>query len=437
MFKIIMCVDSQGGISKNGNLPWNIPGELEYFKKTTITQIVIMGKNTFNSLPNPLPNRTNIVITSSKIPDIMTFETLDEALEYCRNLNKEIYVIGGKRLYDYSINHPLLKEILITKINYNYDCDLRIELPKSNPVIEMSIINRKELDDKKNNIRVECEFIRYTYHLQGEISYLDLLRRVINSPPRETRNGTCYSLFGEHMKFDLKRYPLLTTKQMAYRVIREELLFFLRGDTNNKHLKEKNVNIWTANTTREFIQQNNLPYEEDDMGPMYGFQWRHFGEQYKTCLDIYGGYDQIEYVLNLLRTDPTSRRIIMTTYNPVDAQKSVLYPCHGCTVQFYVDMEDGVNKLSCHMYQRSADIFLGLPFNIASYALLVSIFAKEVNMVPNMLYISIGDVHLYSSHIEQAKVQLSRLPYVGPYLDSNFELCEYKYHSKITASMVA
>jgi thymidylate synthase len=250
-----------------------------------------------------------------------------------------------------------------------------------------------------------------------EKGYLDLLHNVITAGERrETRNGVVYSLFGKMMEFDLKdAFPLLTTKKVFFRGIIEELLFFLKGQTDTKILEEKNIHIWQPNTSAEFIRSRDLDYEEGDMGPMYGFNWLHFGAEYTGAQADYTGkgVNQLEKVIELLQTDPMSRRIIMTSYNPAAAEKGVLYPCHGISIQFYVS---GGKYLSCSMTQRSADIACGLPYNIASYSALVYVLCKHLGLKPGRLIIHLGDIHIYEEHVEGALEQISREPLVVPKL---------------------
>ena len=296
-----------------------------------------------------------------------------------------------------------------------------------------------------------------------EINYLSLLNHIMeNGNTRQTRNAIVKSSFAATLNFDLKnKFPLLTTKKIFLRGIFEELVWFLKGDTNSKHLEEKRVNIWKMNTSQEFIESMNLPYKEGDIGNMYGFQWLHNGAEYTGYDTDYTnkGFNQIEYCLNLLKTDKYSRRILLTTYSPHSANKGVLYPCHGLTVQFYVREHEDKNYLSCHMYQRSADLFLGEPFNISSYSLLVYMFCEVLNnsedyngmtFYPDILYISFGDVHVYDNHFDQVNEQLKRSPYEFPQLKfkrkvKNFndfkwediEVINYNSHPRIKASMVA
>ncbi|PTW58774.1 thymidylate synthase [Breoghania corrubedonensis] len=221
--------------------------------------------------------------------------------------------------------------------------------------------------------------------------YLDLMRRILEDGSVKTdRTGTgTRSVFGHQMRFDLADgFPLVTTKKLHLRSIIHELLWFLKGDTNIAYLKENGVSIWD-----EWADENG------DLGPVYGRQWRSW-----PAPDG-GAVDQIGDVLAEIRRNPDSRRLVVSAWNPVDLPKMALAPCH-CLFQFYV--ADG--KLSCQLYQRSADVFLGVPFNIASYALLTLIMARATGLEPGDFIHTLGDAHLYSNHLEQARLQLSRDP---------------------------
>ncbi len=231
--------------------------------------------------------------------------------------------------------------------------------------------------------------------------YLELLRRVRFDGVKKTdRTGTgTTSVFGHQMRFDLsKGFPLVTTKKLHLKSIIHELIWFLAGDTNIKYLNENGVGIWD-----EWADANG------DLGPVYGKQWRSWaapdageGPQMSEATRT---IDQISDVLATLKRDPDSRRIIVSAWNPADIPKMALAPCH-CLFQFYV--ADG--KLSCQLYQRSADVFLGVPFNIASYALLTMMMAQVTGLKPGDFVHTFGDAHLYSNHVEQADLQLSRTP---------------------------
>lgn len=257
--------------------------------------------------------------------------------------------------------------------------------------------------------------------------YLELMRHVREHGARkEDRTGTgTLSVFGYQMRFDLAQgFPVVTTKKLHLRSIIHELLWFLQGDTNIKYLHDNQVSIWD-----EWADENG------DLGPVYGYQWRSWPTPEGRHID------QISQVLDQLRDNPGSRRIIVSAWNVAEIDKMALPPCHAF-FQFYV--ADG--KLSCQLYQRSADIFLGVPFNIASYALLTMLVAQVVGLQPGDFVHTLGDAHLYLNHLEQADLQLSRTPFALPRLRINpevkdlfafkfedFELIDYQHHAHIKA----
>ena len=230
--------------------------------------------------------------------------------------------------------------------------------------------------------------------------YLDLLRHIMSKGvTKSDRTGTgTTSCFGYQMRFNLQDgFPLVTTKKLHLRSIIYELLWFLKGETNIAYLKENGVSIW-----------NEWADEHGDLGPVYGKQWRRWeGKDGKI-------YDQVKDVLNQIKTNPDSRRMIISAWNVAELSEMALMPCHSL-FQFYV--ADG--KLSCQLYQRSADVFLGVPFNIASYALLTLMMAQVSGLEPGDFVHTFGDVHLYSNHIEQATLQLSRTPFPLPQMKLN------------------
>jgi len=230
--------------------------------------------------------------------------------------------------------------------------------------------------------------------------YLDLMRHVLeNGARKEDRTGTgTRSVFGYQMRFDLQQgFPLLTTKKLHLRSILHELLWFLKGDTNIRYLHDNNVTIWD-----EWADENG------DLGPVYGYQWRSWPTADGRHID------QIKQVIDQIKTNPDSRRIIVSAWNVADIERMALPPCHAF-FQFYV--ADG--KLSCQLYQRSADIFLGVPFNIASYALLLMMVAQVSGLQPGDFVHTLGDAHLYSNHLEQAELQLQRTPRALPKMRIN------------------
>jgi thymidylate synthase len=230
--------------------------------------------------------------------------------------------------------------------------------------------------------------------------YLDLMERVLaDGAEKHDRTGTgTLSVFGHQMRFDLgEGFPLVTTKKLHLKSIVHELLWFLAGDTNVKYLRDHGVTIW-----------DDWADERGDLGPVYGRQWRSWPARDG------GTIDQMANVVAAIRRNPDSRRLIVTAWNPADVDRMALPPCH-CLFQFYV----ANGKLSCHLYQRSADVFLGVPFNIASYAMLTMMMAQVTGLAAGDFVHSLGDAHLYLDHLEQARLQLSRLPRKLPLLRIN------------------
>ncbi|GJJ06456.1 Membrane protein tms1 [Clathrus columnatus] len=261
-----------------------------------------------------------------------------------------------------------------------------------------------------------------------EVQYLDLVRNILDKgAPRPDRTGTgTISLFAPpSFRFSLadSTLPLLTTKRVFLRGIVEELLWFVKGATDSTLLSSKGVKIWDGNGSREFLDKRGLTHRrEGDLGPIYGFQWRHFGAKYENCDKDYTGegVDQLKEVIRKIREDPTDRRIIMSAWNPADLPSMALPPCH-MFCQFYVHLPPPSDptskpKLSCLMYQRSADLGLGIPFNIASYALLTHMIAKVTDTDAHELIIQLGDAHVYKDHVQALEIQLERKPRPFPKL---------------------
>lgn len=244
----------------------------------------------------------------------------------------------------------------------------------------------------------------------NEQGYLDLLKRVLEEGEhREGRNGATKSTFGERLVFDMKTgFPLLTTKRVFWRGVVEELLWFLRGSTDVTELQNKNVHIWDGNSTREFLDSVGLQSTpENNIGKAYGWQWRNFGGS-----ECSRGVDQLQYVINELRDNPTGRRAVLSAWNPLQQAEMALPPCH-MIYTFY----RGKSGLSCQMMMRSCDIGAGLPFNIASTALFTAILAHVLHIECDKVIIVTGDTHLYTQHLESAKVQIEREPLSTPQLN--------------------
>jgi thymidylate synthase len=315
-----------------------------------------------------------------------------------------------------------------------------------------------------------------TVSINNEMNYLNVLKEVLETgEERETRNATTISKFGMRMEFDIRQhFPLLTTKRVFWKGVLTELLWFIKGNTDAKLLSSIGNKIWDGNTSREFLDKSGLTeYEIGDCGPIYGFQWRYFGAKYQGPIEKYitdipssetitsessikfpeklefyqeNGFDQLGEIIRLLKEDKHSRRIFMSGWNPLHMSEMVLPPCH-VSYQFYVNKDD---ELSCQMYQRSGDLFLGVPFNIASTACLTYLLAHHCGLKPGKVIICLGDAHIYKAHIEQVREQLSReikeMPTmvikekrenINDYVFEDFEIIGYNPHPTIKADMIA
>lgn len=307
-----------------------------------------------------------------------------------------------------------------------------------------------------NNIIMLKNLVNYRYNdnknNKYEMQYLDLIRDIIKEGTlEEGRNGKTYALIGASMYFDLKNntIPLLTTKKVAWKTCLKELLWFVKGQTDNTILTEQKCNIWKGNASREFLDSRNLQHlSENDLGPVYGHQWRFFNAKYNDCHTDYSGkgVDQLQYIIDNLKNpkERTSRRLVLSAWNPCQINEMALPPCH-ILVQFNVTNE---NKLSSSMYQRSGDVGLGVPFNIASYSFLTYLIAKHCDLEVDSFNYHIGNAHIYDDHIDVLKEQIDRIPYEFPklnilqkrenindYVLEDFEIIDYKFHPTIKMEM--
>ncbi|KAL7420072.1 Thymidylate synthase [Cryptotrichosporon argae] len=298
-----------------------------------------------------------------------------------------------------------------------------------------------------------------------EHQYLDTIARIISTGqarPDRTGTGTLALFAPPALRFSLAggALPLLTTKRVFVRGVVEELLWFVSGKTDGQLLSARGVGIWDGNGSREYLDRVGLAHRRvGDLGPVYGFQWRHFGAQYETCDDDYTGkgVDQLAQVIDKIQHNPTDRRIVLSAWNPKDLALMALPPCH-MFCQFYVTLSDASipgarNKLSCLMYQRSCDLGLGVPFNIASYALLTHMVALVTGTDAHELVLQMGDAHVYADHVEPLKTQLEREPRPFPtfrfarsaeeigdidgFRADDFVVENYKPHGKIEMKMSA
>lgn len=453
--ELIVACDNKFGIGKDNKLPWSCPDDLKLFREITKNNVLIMGRNTVDNLP-VLKDRIILCLSRTKgekeeKKNIFYFDSADKAVSFYKENyrnEKKLFVAGGERIYSLFLTTYNISRIHLSRIQKTFDCDAFL--------CGLNLNNYK--------IEKETHYNDFIYQIlipsdnDGEKQYLNLLKTVLQSNSRQTRNGETKSIFMSNLVFDIDDgFPLLTTKKMFFKGIVEELLFFLKGETNSKILEEKGISIWKGNTNREFLNKNNMEKRKEGiMGPMYGYQWRFFGSPYneetgkpekneKNEKSI----DQLEYVINTLKTDPHSRRILLIDYNPLQAFQGVLFPCHSIINQFYVNNE---NELEMSCYNRSQDLFLGTPFNIASSALLLMIIAKLTNLKPKKLHMILGDTHIYKEHYDVVQTQLKRqrfsfckvtIPNISKIEDinnltwENFPLENYFSHPSIKANMIA
>ena len=471
---------------------------------------VVISKSLSHSGENKVPKEVEV------------FPSLEAFSKWYREVRKsysKLFCIGGGVLFNSVLGSSLFKvaNVIVTRIPGDYSCDAHFTLPlerfklKSRNILESKDLSRSshsahsqpseasspsELQEKKVTLTFEhykrsknfCEQLIHGAQKEWkeENQYLLLVHRILDHGSfRDTRNGKTKGIFHFGFHFDLRRsFPLLTNRRIWFRAIFEEHQMFMRGQTNTKVLEEKGIGIWKGNTCEEFLKKKGLPYKEGDMGPSYSFQFKHFGAEYKDCETDYKGkgYDQVEYCLDKLLKSPQDRDIMMTSFDPTKLKQSVGPPCHSIVVQYYVAIEKEDSStvrsvatksegkegettekkekryLSIQMYQRSCDVLLGCPFNIASMALQCHLFCAVLNArcgpgieyLPDRLYITLGDAHIYESHFESARTIVGRAPLPFPQLevlarkskveDFNIEdvkLVGYQHHPAMDIPMVA
>jgi dihydrofolate reductase/thymidylate synthase len=488
---LIACVvhyKNKLAIGRNNNLLLKLKKDMEFFKNMTSGDhnVVVMGRKTWFSLPRshrPLPNRLNIVLTNDKDLQRLSpfpwqwkvpfapitpkknvyFMNYKQFLHFYANTNSNVFVIGGANVYNQFLNNPFLspQKIYLTEVkNYKFEKHLEPDTFMDAPDERYTLTNvSNQIYDEgyQTNYRI-LTYENLPQLKSQEHKYLDFCKSILkNGENRPDRTGTgIISTFGHQIHFDIsENVPLFTTKRVAWKHVIEELLWFCRGDTDNKVLQNKGIKIWDGNTSRQFLDSRGLyDYYDGVGGPIYGFQMRFFGAKYSQSfadtsqVDItkIGGFDQLNYVVNELKNNPYSRRILMCYWNPPDMSKMVLAPCHY-SCQFYVDNSKSLN---CHFTMRSNDMFLGCPFNIFSYAVLTYIIAIKCDLKPGKLIYTVGDAHIYTNHIEQMREQITRTPRPLPKLILNpdiqkkdwseitiedFELVGYMPHPSIQGKM--
>lgn len=420
----------------------------------------IMGRKTWDSIPEkfkPLKDRLNIVVTNSNInstKDNLIFCSWKEVEYKIRDFNSKQYklnnkiiqtyhnfIIGGQTIYELALQDYIknIQNIYVTEVYKDDKSDKDGKqsydrfFPDLNKNEQFGLVSCSKFYNHNN---IHYRFMIYRNIIEKQIDKVDL-SRLIN--PEESnylktmntiletgvercdRTGVgTISKFGEQLKFDLRdTFPLSTTKRMFFRAIFEELMLYLRGQTDNTILTDKNIHIWDGNTSREFLDKRGLKdLPEGDMGSTYGFNFRHFGGKYvdcKTSSESALGYDQLTEAIRLIREDPTSRRIIINLWNPITNQRAALPSCL-CMYQFYVDTEH--NELSLQIYIRSSDYFLANNWNTCTGALLVHMICglDGINLTPGELTVVIGDAHIYKTHVSQVRENIGRSTYPFPKL---------------------
>jgi len=482
---LILNRDENNIIGIDGELPYHIKEDLQWFQKKTLHNIVVMGYQTWESLPKkPLKNRYNIVISKNHIHELGSkhpqphkiFSSFEEFIQsipdnigpyddgarllesYNGSYNfkdqkyqgftnetldlkddPDVFIIGGSSLYDQAMKHNIVDSIFETQTKSSYLFGAKSQIVYANFKIDSNLYQKTYFKPMKT--------IGKIYYKKEDPRIRTMLEYIYNNgSKRQTRNAEVISSFSEKMTFDLRNgFPLLTSKKIGWKTVLRELLWFIEGSTDNKKLQEKNVHIWDGNSSKEYLEMRGLDYEEGDLGPIYGYQWRNFGGEYHGISGENGrGVDQIKYMIDLILSDPSSRRIIMSAWNPSDLDKMALPPCH-ILFQIYVDGD----YIDGQLYQRSGDMFLGVPFNIASYSFFLHIIGKITKKTPRFLYHILGDAHIYSQHYDAIETQLSNPTFSFPQLsisdeltdidhidESYFTIENYKHCGVIKAPMV-
>lgn len=476
-FSIIYAVGSEGEFSYKNKMPWpRLDGDLLHFKNITTSNstrespnVVIMGRNTWESIGKPLSKRHNIVIskTMSSIGSLEVKNSLQDALDAAGVLvdSKKasyIYLIGGASLIREGLAHPLVEYLYETRIisPLYIPCNNYLSSSYTDFKLISRSVDKEVVEDKTFHLTYSKWMAQRDNH--PEQAYINLCLKVLNKGMiKSDRTGTgTISTFGEHLEFDLSMgFPLYTGKRVFFRGVVEELLFFLTGKTQTKVLEAKGIYIWKGNTSRAYLDSHGFnEYEEGEMGPGYGRQWRHFGASYTpngqlelNTKESANGIDQIANVIRDIKAvmtdskDCHGRRLLVSAWNPTDLDKMAL-PCCHYAFQFSVD-ED---RLNINIEMRSNDLLLGNPFNVTSYALLTYMIGYIVGLKPGKLTMNIGDCHLYLNAVDAMKEQLTRPPRPWPMLEiigdpksidsfgmDNFKLVGYTPHPPLVKVSMA
>lgn len=464
----------------------------------TKINVVIMGKNTYLSLPNnirPLKDRLNFIVSSTMTADsvppesgVRVFKTLTDAITAAKTnpMVQHVFVIGGVRLCEEAMTMSICSHLFITEIHEKYDADVYFPniCPKhyikdvsttyeENGIQLSDVVYRRVNDDAGNEADRKIDhFVRgyepishtgiagsahdpcqlrddYSQYIRNlfryeqydnasfEYQYLDCMKRVMEKGERcSNRTGIdTISVFDENMYFDIQtlndgsyQLPILTTKKIFLKGAVTELLWMLSGGTSAKWLQERDVHIWDGNSTREYLDKIGLKdYAEGELGPVYGHQWINWGsKEWRSTSDVSvpqgantkdiktAGINQIRNIIETIKKDSFSRRLVLSAWNVSDLDKMALPPCHIMYIFKVTDHDKPIKTLNCKLTLRSNDMFLGSPFNILNTAVLTILMSKACGMNPGRIAISITDAHIYVNHIESVKEQLSRVPFKFP-----------------------
>uniref|UniRef100_A0A803LDN7 Bifunctional dihydrofolate reductase-thymidylate synthase n=1 Tax=Chenopodium quinoa TaxID=63459 RepID=A0A803LDN7_CHEQI len=456
-YQVVVAATKEMGIGKDGKLPWKLPSDLKFFKDITLQtsnaekkNAIIMGRKTWESIPRknrPLPGRLNVVLTHSRdydvgsLEDVVTCGSINSALELLGMrpydlLIERVFVIGGGQILREALNAPACDAIHITEIETDIECDTFM------PPVDNSLFQPwySSFPSVENNIR--HSFVTY---VRVRRTATDIGTQINTTKALSSKSKVQDFSFLPQMVFDRHQEHLYL--KLVQEILSSGNLKDDRTGTGTlskfgcQVLQEKGIHIWDGNASRIYLDSIGLPdREEGDLGPVYGFQWRYTSMH----ADYTGqGFDQLLDVIHKIKNKPDDRRIILSAWNPSDLKLMALPPCHMFS-QFYV----ANGELSCQMYQRSADMGLGVPFNIASYALLTCMIAHVCDLIPGDFIHVIGDTHVYRNHIEPLQEQLQNLPKPFPVLKINtqkknidsfvatdFELVGYDPHQKIEMKM--
>ena len=455
MFSVIVACDSQFGIGNEKNeIPWKSKKDMKFFRDMTKDSVVIMGGNTFRSLKKPLKGRDMLIISHTLMEPkecttnniIKVFRDPMTCVRFCmkKYKNIKIFICGGKTIYDWFHANRLINCVYLTSVYGDFGCSVFYDYYK----FKLDNDYKKELIIKYDAFNEEprLEIYKYQFINKEELNMLDLMHDVINNGNKRmdrTSIGTL-SLFGKQFRFDLTNntFPLMTTRPVFLRGVFEELMLFIRGQTDTTILESKNINIWKGNTSREFLDKQGLHHLSiGDMGHSYGFSFRHFGANYINSQTDYKnkGYDQLKNVIDEIKNNPTGRRHIISLWEPNNLHKTPLPPCLFL-YQFYI----ADDNLSCMMTQRSSDFGVAGGWNVATGALLTILIANICKLKPYELIWNIGDVHIYNNILSNTLEQLKRQPNIYPKLFinnkpidielfefENLELINYKPLDKI------